>query len=218
MCSGFHLDQQLSYWIWIMNFGVHLGWKVVVAFSIVRGELYFVLFFFDSDGVKFVGIFFGRWCLGKVFCHQISYLFFIQSFCASLGEMIYRSVDCFIWYFLYKVPNCFGISIWVYFAVKFLQEDLLASLIVRLVLALCCLYLSRFSDEGLVLNFLRILWRSLIIVLHSSVNQGLLCFGDVVVLGMVLFAILIRVFVKCIIGSSWFIFVSGIRVSRHSFL
>ena len=101
---------------------------------------------------------------------------------------------------------------------KFLQEDLLASLIVRLVLALCCLYLSRFSDEGLVLNFLRILWRSLIIVLHSSVNHGLLCFGDVVVLGMVLFAILIRVFVKCIIGSSWFVFVSGIRVSRHSFL
>ena len=96
---------------------------------------------------------------------------------------------------------------------KFLQEDLLASLIVRLVLALCCLYLSRFSDEGLVLNFLRILWRSLIIVFH-----GLLCFGDVVVLGMVLFAILIRVFVKCIIGSSWFVFVSGIRVSRHSFL
>ena len=43
-------------------------------------------------------------------------------------------------------------------------------------------------------------------------------FWDVVVLGMVLFAILIRVFVKCIIGSSWFIFVSGIRVSRHSFL
>ena len=88
----------------------------------------------------------------------------------------------------------------------------------HLVLALCCLYLSRFSDEGLVLNFLRILWRSLIIILHSSVNQGLLCFGDVVVLGMVLFAILIREFVKCIIGSSWFVFVSGIRVSRHSFL
>ena len=31
-----------------------------VAFSIVRGELNFVLFFFDSDGVEFVGIFFGR--------------------------------------------------------------------------------------------------------------------------------------------------------------
>ena len=100
---------------------------------------------------------------------------------------------------------------------KFLQEDLLASLIVRLVLALCCLYLSWFSDKGLVLNFPRIHWRSMIIVFHSSVNQGLLCFGYVVVLGMVLFAILIRVFVKCITGSSWFLFVSGIRVSRHSF-
>ena len=120
--------------------------------------------------------------------------------------------------FFTKFQIVLGLVFEFIFAVKFLQEDLLASLIVRLVLALCCLYLSRFSDEGLVLNFLRILWRSLIIVLHSSVNQGLLCFGDVVVLGMVLFAILIRVFVKCVIGSSWFVFVSGIRVSRHSFL
>ena len=38
--------------------------------------------------------------------------------------------------------------------------------------------------------------------LHSSVNHGLLCFRDIVVLGMVLFAMLMRVLVKCITGSS----------------
>ena len=37
--------------------------------------------------------------------------------------------------------------------------------------------------------------------LHSSVNHGLLYFGDIVVLGIVLFAIVMRVLVKCIMGS-----------------
>ena len=38
--------------------------------------------------------------------------------------------------------------------------------------------------------------------LHFSVNHGLLCFGDIVVLGIVLFAMLMRMSVKCIMGSS----------------
>ena len=54
--------------------------------------------------------------------------------------------------------------------------------------------------------------------LHSSVNHGLLCFRDIVVLGMVLFAMLMRVLVKCIMGSSSFVFDSGNSVVRHSFL
>ena len=40
------------------------------------------------------------------------------------------------------------------FEMKVLQENLLASLMVRRAFALCCLHLFRFSDEGLVLNFL----------------------------------------------------------------
>ena len=101
--------------------------------------------------------------------------------------------------FFTKFQIVLGLVFEFIFAVKFLQEDLFSFF--NCASSFSSL-LSRFSDEGLVLNFLRILWHSLIIVLHSSVNQGLLCFGDVVVLGMVLFAILIRVFVKCIIGSS----------------
>ena len=38
--------------------------------------------------------------------------------------------------------------------------------------------------------------------LHASVNHGSLWFGDIVVLGIVLFAMVMRVFVKCIMGSS----------------
>ena len=41
-----------------------------------------------------------------------------------------------------------------------------------------------FSDEGFVLNFLRVAWHSLMF-LHSSVNHGLLCFEDITVLGIV---------------------------------
>ena len=37
--------------------------------------------------------------------------------------------------------------------------------------------------------------------LHFSVHHGLLCFGDIVALGIVLFAMLMRVLVKCIMGS-----------------
>ena len=50
--------------------------------------------------------------------------------------------------FFTKFQIVLGLVFEFIFAVKFLQEDLLASLIVRLVLALCCLYLYRFSDEG----------------------------------------------------------------------
>ena len=60
---------------------------------------------------------------------------------------------------------------------KVLQEDLLTSLTMRQVFVLYCLYLFRFSDEGFVMNFLRVARRSLIIFLHSSVNHGLLWFG-----------------------------------------
>ena len=102
------------------------------------------------------------------------------------------------------------------FEVKVLQEDLLASLMIYRVFALCCLYLFKFSDEGFILNFLRVAWCSLMF-LHSFVNHGL-CFGDIMVLRIVLFAILMRVLVKCIMGSSWFVFDSGISVERHSFL
>ena len=36
---------------------------------------------------------------------------------------------------------------------KVLQEDLLASLMMRQVFDLCCLYLFKFSDEGVCLEF-----------------------------------------------------------------
>ena len=52
------------------------------------------------------------------------------------------------------------------------MKALLAFLMLRQVFA-CCLYLFRFSDEGFVLNLLRVARRSLMF-LHSSVNHGLL--------------------------------------------
>ena len=106
--------------------------------------------------------------------------------------------------FLYKVSNYFGLVFGFIFKVKVIQEDLLASLMVHRVLALCCLYLFRFSDERFVLNFLKVAWCSLIMLLHSSVNHGLLCFGDG--------------FVKFIMDSSWLVFDSGISIIKHSFL
>ena len=50
----------------------------------------------------------------------------------------------------------FGFVLEFIFEMKVLQEDLLASLMMHQVFALCCLYLFRFSDEGFVLNFLRV--------------------------------------------------------------
>ena len=79
-------------------------------------------------------------------------LFFTCGFCVSLGELFYCVVDLFICHFLYKVPNFFWIGIGDYFW----DDDspggsfCLFFLMVCQVLALCCLYLFRFSDEGFV--------------------------------------------------------------------
>ena len=84
-------------------------------------------------------------------------MLFICSFCVSLRVVIYWFVGVFICYFLYEIRNFFGICIRInLFEMKVLQEDLLASLMMHQVFALCCLYLFRFSDEGFVLNFLRV--------------------------------------------------------------
>ena len=178
-----------------------------------------MLFLFDSDWVKSIWIIFCRWNLNKIPCNQVGYMLFICGFCVSLWKVIYWVVDVFICYFLYKVPNFGGGFVWEFILeMKVLQEDLLASLMICWVFALCSLHLFRFSDEEFVLNFLRVAWRSLIMFLHSSGNHGLLCLGDIVVLWIVLFAMLMKVLVKCIMGSSWFVFDSGISVVRHSFL
>ena len=50
----------------------------------------------------------------------------------------------------------FGFVLEFIFEVKFLQEDLLASLMIRRDFAFCWLCLFRFSGEGFVLNFLRV--------------------------------------------------------------
>ena len=120
--------------------------------------------------------------------------------------------------FFMKSQILLGFVLEFIFKMKILQEDLLASLMMYRVFALCCLYLFGFLDKDFVLNFLRVAWHSLMMFLQSSVNHGLLCFWDIVVLGMVLFDMLMRVLVKCIMGSSWFVFDSGISVVRHSFL
>ena len=121
---------------------------------------------------------FCRWNLSKIFRYQVGYVLFIYSFCVSLREVIYWFVGVFIYYFLHNVPNFFWFVLEFIFEMKVLQEDLLTSLMVHQVFALCCLYLFRFSD----LNFLRIAWGSLMF-LYSSVNHGLLCFRDIMVLG-----------------------------------
>ena len=136
----------------------------------------------------------------------------------SLREAIYHCW-CFFLYFLFKVPNYFWIGILLEFIFdeKVLQEDLLASLMGHWILALCCLYLIRFSDEGFVLNFLKVAWHSFM-SLHSSVNHCLWCFRDIVVLGIILMVKVMRVLAESNMGSSWFVFVSGIGVVRQRFL
>ena len=87
--------------------------------------------------------------------------------------MIYW-IDVFICYFLHKVPNYFWIGTEFIFEVNILQEDLLASLIVCQVFALCVLdFLIRglFRISGGLLDIL--------ISFHSYEP----CFGDIVVLG-----------------------------------
>ena len=48
------------------------------------------------------------------FCDQVDNGFFACGIRVSLGEVVYRSIDV-IRYFLYKVPNYFGVDIKVYF-------------------------------------------------------------------------------------------------------
>ena len=98
-CSGFHLNQWMSYWIWILNFRVWLEWKVTV----VIGESYvffpsFVLidlnslddFFLNDNWVKLSAI------------RLAIYFSFVAFVFVSLRK-------------IYKVPNYFYISIGVYF-------------------------------------------------------------------------------------------------------
>ena len=56
--------------------------------------------------------------------------------------------------FFIKFQIFFGAALEFIFVVKVLKKDLLTSLMIRRVLALCFLYLFRFSDKGFVLNFL----------------------------------------------------------------
>ena len=141
------------------------------------------------------------------------YAFHLWYFCFLERD---RVVNVFICYFLYKVPNFLWIGIGVYFLSEgspgesFGFFDGMSSF--------CSLYLFQCSGEGFVLNFLRVAWRSLIVFLNSSVNHGLLYFGDIVVWGIVLLAMVMKVLVKCLMGSSWFLFYFGICVVRHSFL
>ena len=54
--------------------------------------------------------------------------------------------------FLYKAPNYFWIGIGVFLG-EHLPRDPSTSLMVRWVLAFCCLYLFRFSDEAVCFKF-----------------------------------------------------------------
>ena len=58
--------------------------------------------------------------------------------------------------FFIKSQIFFGFVLEFIFEMKVLQEDLLASLMMHRVFALCCLDLFRFSEEGFVLNFPRV--------------------------------------------------------------
>ena len=125
---------------------------------------------------------------------QVGHMLFICGFWVSLREVIYW-VDVFICYFLYKVPIFFGFVLEFIFERKVLQEDLLASLTVCQVFVLCCLYF-KFSDEGVGLEFPES-------YLTFFYVFALFCEPwFIVVLGIVLFAMLMRVLVKCIMGSS----------------
>ena len=55
--SEFHLIQEPSCEIWILSFGVQLGWRVGYN-SVLSGEFYFVLFLCDSDWVKLIWVIF----------------------------------------------------------------------------------------------------------------------------------------------------------------
>ena len=117
----------LSCWIWILSLEVWLGWRVV------RGEFYYVLFFFDSDWAELIWIVFVDNASAK-FSTIMFAMFFPSGFCISLREVISWVVDVFICYFLYKVPNYFWIGIGVHF---WGEDSPRWSLIVFQALALC---------------------------------------------------------------------------------
>ena len=119
--------------------------------------------------------FFCVWCLRNIFCNQISYMFFTCSICVSLREVIYWSVEVFIWYFLHKVSKYFWIGIGVYFWSKgsprrsfgsFDGMSSFGSLLFR--------FVSIFSWRGLFLNFLGLVCFISDIrffILHTLFNQ-----------------------------------------------
>ena len=176
-------------------------------------EVNFILFFFfDSDWVKLIWVIFCRWNLSKIFCNQVGYMLFIWGYCVSFREVIYWLLIFLFVIFFIKSQILVGICIRIYL---WNEGSPWGSFCFFEVFAFFCLYLFRFSDERFVLNFLRVAWGSLMF-LHSSVNHDL-CFGDIVVLGIVLFAMLMRVIIKCIMCFSGFVFDSEISVVRQSF-
>ena len=180
---------------------------MVIALSIVRCEFHFVLFFFGSDCIELIGAVLVDDACANFSAIKLAISFSLVAFVFPWEEW-FISVDVFSWYFLYKFPNYFWIGTGVHFEMKVLQEKLLASLMVHWILVLYCLYLFRFSDEGFCLNFLRVAWSFIIMSLHSSLNCGLLCFRDIMVLGIVLLAMVMRVLVKCIkfFFLDWYLF------------
>ena len=87
---------------------------------------------------------------------------------------------------------------------KCCQLIFLTNLIVFQAFALSNLNESRLLVEGLLLNLQRAALRSQIAILHSLLNQGVLCLFDGEVFGMVSFAIVISVCVKCFNGAEHF--------------
>ena len=110
-CSEFHQDQGPSCWIWILSFGVQLGWRVGYNSRYCQRWILFCSF---PLWVKLTWVIFCRRNLSKIFCNQVGYVLFICSFCVSLREVIYWFVGVFICYFLYEVLNFFWICIRIY--------------------------------------------------------------------------------------------------------
>ena len=163
------LDLDIEFWSSVTV----KGWLKLSVLSEVNFMLFF--FLFDSDWVKLIWvIFFCRWHLSKGFCHQVGYMLFICGFCVSFREVIYCVAAVFFLNFI--TSQFLGICIRICIrnersqggSFSFFEDTSgfcpLLFVFVQIFWWVVCF---EFSESA---------WRFLLL-LHSSVNHGLLWFG-----------------------------------------
>ena len=149
--------------------------------------------FFDFYWVEFIGIVF-LWMMFEQNFLQSGWLYLFHLWHLCLRELNLLEGQRF--YLIFSWSSSF------FFELKILQEDFLYVKFWSLAVHICLDFLMR-----------RFAWHSLM-SLHSAMNHCLSYFGG---RGVILLAMVMRMLIKCIIDSSWFVFVSEISVVKQFF-